>query len=158
MDEHLWPSRLVKIMHEYSIALWKVRNSFIHEINKKQIQQQQIIRCQSQIEYLYRLDRTMMRQETLEIFKVPKHIRQRKSLESMGIWISMAELRIIIDIQRYGKTLDNCMFKHTAASIGKTSLVQTTLNLGANNINKKAADHTYQRHQPNNIQNQGEET
>ena len=87
----------------------------------------------------------MMRQETLDIFKVPKHIHQRKSLESMGIWISMAELRIIIDIQQYGKALYNCMFKHSAASIEKTSLIQTTLHYGENNNNNTTDEQTNHR-------------
>ena len=48
---------------------------------------------------------------TKEAFRVPQHVCERQSLEAMGLWIAMAEIKIQRDLNKHDMELENCMFR-----------------------------------------------
>ena len=52
-----------------------------------------------------------MSDDTKEAFRVPQHVREQQSLEAMGLWIAMAEIKIQRDLNKHDMELDNQMFK-----------------------------------------------
>ena len=109
-DVEEWSKRLVKLLHEYTYAMWNKRNKYLHTTNKKILRQDSMQRCYDRIDEIYSVDRSLLNNTERAIFKLPCVLRKKKGLESMSTWIAMAELTITNAYERNGRKLGGCMF------------------------------------------------
>jgi hypothetical protein len=91
MNGGRWETMLSTILSDYCLDNWERRNKTIHGETITESRGKKLVRLRKQVGELYKEKRSLKGTNNQNIFKLPKEKRQKMGVQSLQIWIGMAE-------------------------------------------------------------------
>jgi hypothetical protein len=91
MNGGRWERLFSTILSDYCLDNWERRNKTIHGDNVTESRGKKLMRLRKQVGELYKEKNSLKGTKNQDIFKLPKEKRLKMGVQSLSIWIGMAE-------------------------------------------------------------------
>lgn len=86
-----WKKSLVTILGDYSLDCWTMRNEILHGKEKEDSARLRLRNMRLKVKELYRMKNEIRGTKNYKIFDMPQYKRLRFGIQSITIWVEMAE-------------------------------------------------------------------